>query len=75
MSSSSYCLIVVTILSPPYQLGHQLTLALSEAEVLCVACELPTEQIRLIVSSQRLSTDHAFLASGGKILSSINESY
>ena len=75
MSSSLNCLIVVITSSPLYQLGYQSTLALSGAEVLCVACEPPTKQVRLIVSLQRLSTDHAFLASDGGILSSIDESY
>ena len=67
MSSSLYRLIVATTSSPLYQLGHQSALALSGAEVLCVTCEPPTEQVRLIVSSRRLFTDHAFLASGGEV--------
>ena len=75
MSSSSYRLIVITISSPPYRFGHQSALALSGAEVLRIACEPPNEQVCLIVSSRRLSTDHAFLASGGGVSSSINESH
>ena len=58
-----------------YQLSYKSALALSGAEVLRVACEPPTKQVRLIVSSQRLFTDHAFLASDGGVSSSINESY
>ena len=75
MSSSLHRLIVVTNSSPSYQLDYKSTLALSEAEVLRVACEPPTEQVCLIVSSQRLSTDYAFLVSGVGVSSSINESY
>ena len=75
MSSSSYPLIVVTTSSPSYQLGYKSALALSGVKVPCVAYELPTEQVCLIVSSQKLSTDHAFLATGSGILSSINKSY
>ena len=58
-----------------YQLGYKSALALSGAEVLRVVCEPLTKQIHLIISSQRLSTDQAFLASGGGGLSSINKSY
>ena len=75
MSFSLYRLIVVTTSSLSYQLGYQSALALSGAKVLRVAYEPPTKQVRLIVSPQRLSTDHAFLASGGGVSSSINESH
>ena len=75
MSSSLYGLIVVTISSLLYQLGYKSALVLSGAKVLRVACEPSNKQVRLIVSSQRLSTDHAFLASVGEVSSSINESY
>ena len=67
--------IVDTISSALYQLGYKSALALSGVEVLRVICKPPTEQVCLIVSSQKLSTDHAFLAGGVGVSSSINESY
>ena len=56
MSSSSYCLIAITTLSPLYRLDPQSALLFSVTDVLHVAYEL-NKQFALILGSQRLFAD------------------
>ena len=62
MNSTLYCLIIATILSLLYPLGHKSALSLSRTEVLCIAFELM--QFALIVSLQRLLADQRFYGYG-----------
>ena len=62
ISSSSYHLIVATISSPSYRLGHKSALALSGTEVLRDAYE--PKQFALIVGSRRLLADQRLFGHG-----------
>ena len=55
MSSSLYCLIVITTSSPLYRLGYQSALALFSVKVLCVTCK-PNKQFALIFGLREKTT-------------------
>ena len=59
MNSSLYRCIVATTSSPLYQLGHQLALALSGEEVLCIADYLQTNTFPDLVVVEREEYSHA----------------